>query len=203
MDFERSTRLSSSQPNKNTDKWCHSISLRLTFMSGTWMDGWGIWISASSLVLSCLRMRFPMLVTDESVNSATQRTWVVKPVMMMCNQGGRKDHLCKHISVCFPVFLTPFRHTTTPVHVICVFVFGATSLSYFGCQGFWQEDKMFIYRHSKSAVIENSSCVPSWPCGTDGDSHFTLASCDWSIDGIEHKRALPQASSRGVLEEQR
>lgn len=36
----------------NIDKWWHSISPRLTFMSGAQIDGWRKWISASSLVSS-------------------------------------------------------------------------------------------------------------------------------------------------------
>lgn len=82
----------------NTDKWSHSISLRLAFISGAQIDGWEKWISASSLVSSFHFWVFQALnVIHWWGGSTAQRASVVTSVLMMGNQECNKDLLSRVI----------------------------------------------------------------------------------------------------------
>lgn len=76
----------------NTEKWCHSISLRLTFMSSEQVDGREKWISASHFMMSFLYL-WCFQCYSLMRGSAVQRTSFVTWILMMGCQRWIIDHL--------------------------------------------------------------------------------------------------------------
>lgn len=122
----------------NTDKWWHSISLRLTFMSGAQIDGKKKWISASSLVSSfCFWvLEFPNV---SHCWEGQQIASVVTSVLKMGNQGCERDHL--NVTIFLKTFhlifllcsLWWFRLVTALLHHGCNYVYVSVQLTYPSC----------------------------------------------------------------------